>query len=150
MGQFSWYTQDKHDQIKVDRKANVFMVDPRDGTTYKETCYEGYGVFGGRDFYELLADINKDIVLWHEECRREMLEEIFAKDIKDLTEKELRIKRAAGIDLWFDFVETDQTSKMFFNLRPGDKIIYPILVRDLSTWKNFVGQHPDSDPEQGC
>lgn len=46
MGQFSWFTQDDHTQIVDGKKAVVYMVDPRDGSTYKETCYEGYGVFG--------------------------------------------------------------------------------------------------------
>jgi hypothetical protein len=28
------------------------------GNRWTETCYEGYGVFGGKDFYELLAEMN--------------------------------------------------------------------------------------------
>lgn len=68
MGQFSWFTQDTKTQIFNDwdqhgDRQTIHMVDPRDGHDYKEEGYEGYGVFGGRDFYELLADINKDIIL---------------------------------------------------------------------------------------
>jgi hypothetical protein len=29
-----------------------------DGRVFTETEYEGYGVFGGKDFYELLAELN--------------------------------------------------------------------------------------------
>jgi hypothetical protein len=34
------------------------MVDPRNGTKYDELCYQGYGVFGGKDYFELLAELN--------------------------------------------------------------------------------------------
>lgn len=151
MGQFSWFTQDDHSQIVDGKKENVYMVDPRDGSAYKETCYEGYGVFGGRDFYELLADINKGIVLWRNDYSKETFEEIFAKNFKDLTEKELRQKRNAGVSLWFDFIEPDygEDAKFAPKLRPEDKIVCPILVHDPTSWRKFVGKHPDSDPDQG-
>lgn len=153
MGQFSWFTQDVHKQIKDNKKADVYMVDPRDGTAYKETCYEGYGIFGGRDFYELLADINKDIIFWKNNHQKDYdndnLKEIFSKDFKDLTDDELTHKRNLGIDLWFAYIEPDQFSKWAFKLRPRDKVICPILVRDQTSWRKFVGKHPESDPDQG-
>ena len=31
-----------------------------DNTIIKESCYEGYGIFGGHDVYELVVDWNKD------------------------------------------------------------------------------------------
>jgi hypothetical protein len=33
------------------------MITP-DGRVFTEKDYEGYGVFGGKDFYELLAELN--------------------------------------------------------------------------------------------
>ena len=68
MGQVSWFTQDTkvpifNDWDEKGDKQTIHMVDPRDGTDYKEEGYKGYGVFGGRDFYELLVDINKDLIL---------------------------------------------------------------------------------------
>lgn len=33
------------------------MTDDK-GNRYEEDCYEGYGVFGGKDYYELLAEMN--------------------------------------------------------------------------------------------
>jgi hypothetical protein len=33
------------------------MITP-DGRVFTESDYEGYGVFGGKDFYELLAELN--------------------------------------------------------------------------------------------
>lgn len=57
MGQFSWITQDTKHRIVNDEPFTVYMVDDK-GKRYKETCYEGYGVFGGKDYYELLAEMN--------------------------------------------------------------------------------------------
>lgn len=57
MGQFSFLTQDSATSVSSRRAAKVYMVAP-DGMVYKETDYEGYGVFGGKDFYSLLSDIN--------------------------------------------------------------------------------------------
>lgn len=34
------------------------MVNPLTGESYFEPDYEGYGVFGGKDYYELLAELN--------------------------------------------------------------------------------------------
>jgi hypothetical protein len=33
------------------------MITP-DGQVFTEDDYEGYGIFGGRDFYELIAELN--------------------------------------------------------------------------------------------
>ena len=67
MGQFSWFAQDTKKQIFNDYERHpIHMVDPRDGTDYLEEHYEGYGVFGGRDFYELFADLNKDFIYRYE------------------------------------------------------------------------------------
>ena len=62
MGFFSWETQDTNRSIS-NKYSNiptftVYMVNPLTGEFYQEDNYEGYGVFGGKDFYELLAEIN--------------------------------------------------------------------------------------------
>lgn len=63
MGQFSWITQDTNEAIRemygcheVD-KTTAYMHDNK-GNVWHETSYEGYGVFGGKDFYQLLAEMN--------------------------------------------------------------------------------------------
>ena len=61
MGYFSWMTKGTGESI-ANRSSGrptfeVFMVLP-DGTTYKETNYDGYGRFGGKDYYEALSEIN--------------------------------------------------------------------------------------------
>jgi len=63
MGVFSWKTQDTNKSISAtgnmgDRPTfTVYMVD-NNGRVWQEDAYEGYGVFGGKDFYELLAEMN--------------------------------------------------------------------------------------------
>ena len=61
MGFFSWKTQDTNRSIAnsySDRSTfKVVMVDDK-GNKYVEEDYEGYGVFGGKDFYELLDEMN--------------------------------------------------------------------------------------------
>ena len=57
MGQFSWFTQDTHHRIVNGEEYKVIMTDNK-GHQYIEHCYEGYGVFGGKDYYELLAEMN--------------------------------------------------------------------------------------------
>ncbi len=61
MGFFSWKTQDTDKSIANEysnRKTfRVQMLDNK-GNVFTESEYEGYGVFGGKDYYELLAEMN--------------------------------------------------------------------------------------------
>lgn len=61
MGFFSWKTQDTNysipNQYSPRETFTVFMHDNK-GNVWEEKNYEGYGVFGGKDFYELLAEMN--------------------------------------------------------------------------------------------
>lgn len=61
MGFFSWKTQDTNRSIPNNSSGkktfSVTMIDNK-GNSWTETDYEGYGVFGGKDFYELLAEMN--------------------------------------------------------------------------------------------
>lgn len=61
MGFFSWKTQDTDRSIAnnySNRKTfTVVMIDNK-GNKWIEQDYEGYGVFGGKDYYELLAEMN--------------------------------------------------------------------------------------------
>jgi len=58
-GQFSWMTQDSNKQIGSEKQntIDVYMYD-NEGNKWKETRYDGYGVFGGMDFYDLVATMN--------------------------------------------------------------------------------------------
>lgn len=61
MGFFSWHTCDTGRSIannSSDREVfEVHMITP-DGRVFTENSYEGYGEFGGKDFYDLLAELN--------------------------------------------------------------------------------------------
>ena len=61
MGMFSWKTNDTRRSIKTACSGKptfrVYMVDHL-GNQWIEDSYEGYGVFGGKDFYELVAEMN--------------------------------------------------------------------------------------------
>jgi hypothetical protein len=61
MGFFSWLTCDTGESIANAHSGRetfeVHMITP-DGRVFTENNYDGYGVFGGKDFYELLGELN--------------------------------------------------------------------------------------------
>jgi len=59
MGLFSWFTVEGAQIVSdcSEHKFVVYMHSP-DGSVWAEKDYEGYGVFGGKDYYELLAELN--------------------------------------------------------------------------------------------
>ena len=59
-GQFSWITQDTEQQIGSERENTlpfVYMHDDK-GNKWLEKNYKGYGVFGSKDYYVLLDQMN--------------------------------------------------------------------------------------------
>jgi hypothetical protein len=61
MGFFSWITQDSGKSIANQysgKKTFVVYLKDNKGNSWEETNYDGYGIFGGKDFYELLAEMN--------------------------------------------------------------------------------------------
>ena len=61
MGQFSWLDCKTGEQIVDMKPRKSYVLVPRQfgGGHIEETCYEGYGVFGGHDVYDLVADWNR-------------------------------------------------------------------------------------------
>jgi len=61
MGFFSFKTQDTDQSIPCShssrRTFSVTMTDDK-GNKWTEHDYEGYGIFGGKDFYELVDEMN--------------------------------------------------------------------------------------------
>jgi hypothetical protein len=61
MGFFSFRTQDTDKSIANQYSPlptfPVYMTDNQ-GNVWKEENYDGYGEFGGKDYYELLAEMN--------------------------------------------------------------------------------------------
>jgi hypothetical protein len=61
MGFFSWKTQDTDKSIanrhSIMPVFTVHMIDDK-GNVWTEYNYNGYGMFDGKDFYELVAEMN--------------------------------------------------------------------------------------------
>lgn len=59
MGFFSWITSDTNRSIcngySARKTFTVYLLQPHGLPTLREDHYEGYGVFGGRDVYALMA-----------------------------------------------------------------------------------------------
>lgn len=150
MGQFSWYAQDTLDPIWNDYdKFKIYMVDPLTGEKYEENDYEGYGVFGGRDYYELLATINYPIAKY-------LNPEYFNDDIIDKTLYKLHNKKLSWQKLSPE--ETSALRKVGIDIEYGDThnyYMYPVLVHVYGEWINYKyikpihhsgqGGHPNSD-----
>ena len=63
MGMFSWITMDtgrsiRNRHVEGYKPRTVYMRDQK-GNVWTEHEYDGYGVFGGKDFYQLLAEMNE-------------------------------------------------------------------------------------------
>lgn len=64
MGCFSWIAQDTNIPIymtgyqKPGYEQRAYYMWDNKGNSWKEPSYEGYGMFGGKDYYILLAEMN--------------------------------------------------------------------------------------------
>lgn len=61
MGYFSWITSDTKRSIpnvNSGRKQFTVHMITENGMVFTEEEYDGYGVFGGKDIYELIAEMN--------------------------------------------------------------------------------------------
>lgn len=59
MGYFSWMFADKANRSRLKIGQPAYVPCP-DGTVIFEPAYDGYGHFGGKDIYELVAEWNRD------------------------------------------------------------------------------------------
>lgn len=67
MGVFSWITQDTKKSIAIadnpgGRKHMSVTMTDNQGNHWREHAYEGYGEFGGMDYYVLVARMNPKIM----------------------------------------------------------------------------------------
>lgn len=113
MGFFSWKTNDTRRSItnKWSHSKPTFRVYMTDhlGNQWIEDDYNGYGEFGGKDFYELLAEMNG---LRPDDAMPDgspALSRMFST-AEDYTNK----MRLLGIELWFSgrpFISPQLTQK---------------------------------------
>ena len=127
MGFFSWRTQDTDRSIANNYSTRktfpVVMIDNK-GNKWVEQDYEGYGVFGGKDYYELLAEMNGVV----ERDKVELQGEAYTDYM-----------RGKGIDL------------AFHNNGSGDHtedVLYPNLVEMADGWP-YDPTGPESCESQG-
>lgn len=67
MGQFSWMYSDTDRQVVDDKVKDTYLLVPKAfqhkyGKAILETCYEGYGKFGGHDVYDLIPEWNREFI----------------------------------------------------------------------------------------
>lgn len=67
MGQFSWIYSDTNKQVVDDKIADTYLLVPppfqnKYGKAIYESCYDGYGRFGGYDVLELILEWNKEMI----------------------------------------------------------------------------------------
>lgn len=137
MGQFSWFTQDTHHRIVNDAEYTIYMADDK-GNKYREDFYEGYGEFGGKDFYELVAEMNgyakgtdangNDVLLKGGEA-------VKSGNVPDL--------RDVGIMLAYG---EDSEGHTKYPNGDNPEIIYPSITE---SGDYLGGECPESDPDQG-
>jgi len=126
MGFFSWMTQDTDKSIANHYSGrSTFPVDMIDdkGNVYHEDDYEGYGVFGGKDYYVLLAEMNG---LKPDES------------IEDLEKREDEL-RGRGINLCFEGNPSGEHTT---------NVLYPNLVELADGWP-YDEKGPETCPDQG-
>ncbi|MBZ9779883.1 hypothetical protein LB452_13220 [Psychroflexus sp. CAK8W] len=92
MGFSSWLTQDTRKSIANVYSSRpiftVYMLDNK-GNVWEEKCYEGYCSLGGKDYYELMAEMNgksdreDGIKLFFSEEKNNVLYPNIVQNIKD-------------------------------------------------------------------
>ena len=149
MGFFSWITSDTKKSIpniySRHRTFTVTMIDDK-GNKFTEHHYEGYGEFGGKDYYELLDEMNggsgdRDNGIW-------LAHKPTLADPKNYNEGDIiRVLQDDGTykELTIPEYNKYQTARI---LQRPKVIKFPILVEDDSiAWSSKL--RPETCPNQG-
>jgi hypothetical protein len=161
MGFFSWKTQDTNKSI-----ANTFSCKPtfkvvmkdNKGNEWVEEDYEGYGVFGGKDYYQLLAEMNNAEGLTGDVDNDRLIGIRLSYGVSAIENKKTgQIYRANGIDFfnWGSEIIHDGKSAnelldsgewVSINIKEKG-IVFPNLVEDES--REWVDDEPEDCEAQG-
>ena len=133
MGFFSWKTSDTGRSIANEYQDarevfTVFMHDDK-GKVWIEESYGGYGVFGGKDYYELLAEMNG-----------------FTTDDVEALDRE-------GINVYNDFrgigISLQFHPEKFKGLIEGELVYPQLLEEERDPWGLDFSVAPKNCPYQG-
>ena len=144
MGQFSWIAQDTERSILISSpKAPFFTAFMHDnkGNVWNEPEYEGYGEFGGKDFFELLAEMNSDLYPLPEgkELRKHGIDITYCRHtLERRTPETKRITTTRNDGLTLITTGTDEPEEGYRT--PN--------VTEHSDWK-WINEAPDRCPDQG-
>ena len=108
MGQFSWIAQDTQKSISNTYPTPVTMTDNK-GNKWTENDYEGYGVFQGKDFYDLLAEMNPPL-----------LNTKYRERLNDVELREIGIEIAFGDDPYLSPNLNNNSEIKWTNSKPQD------------------------------
>lgn len=111
MGMFSFKTSDTNKSIYCGENRSITMIDNQ-GNKWVEECYDGYGEFGGKDYYELVAEMNGAKTLGdkfdHQQLREIGIGIYFSHEDAGLMNKKALLPR---------LVETENADRDFFDLK---------------------------------
>ena len=67
MGQYSWIYSDSNKHVINDKLSDTYLLVPKPfqqkyGKAIYESCYDGYGNFGGYDVHDLIPEWNRDMI----------------------------------------------------------------------------------------
>ena len=166
MGFFSWRTSDTNRSIANQysgRETFVVHMITEDGRVFTEEDYEGYGVFGGKDIYELIAEINDLCLDGDTDQKRVAAIDLLHKTI--ITNGERSYTNGVDFTNWEQPIEAEggKTANSLvssgwkkvhpngygkFEIAANNGIKLPKLVEEIPTDFNDVS-YPTNCPDQG-
>jgi hypothetical protein len=126
MGFFSFITSDTNKSISnsfSNRGALPVHMITEDGQVFTEDDYEGYGVFGGKDIYELIAELNELCLDGDTDQKRGVAIDLLYKTI--ITNGERSYTNGVDFTNWEQPIEAEggKTANSLVSL--GWKQVYP-------------------------
>ena len=126
MGFFSWKTSDTNRSIANQysgRDTFVVHMITEDGRVFTEEEYEGYGVFGGTDIYELIAEMNGLCLDGDTDQKRGAAIDLLHKTI--ITNGERSYTRGVDFTNWEQPLETEGGKTANLLVSEGWKQVHP-------------------------